>query len=205
MAQQWGFQGPPTQGQGLQTYYPDHQYQQPPEYQYSQQQMHSTMHTQQYARPQEGPQLNPSQQQMPQYQGTDFAHQQYGPHYSQPPAQQFPQPFKSQFHPQSGPHSYQQSPPQHSQQPGPYSDQQTRPRFGSQSGYQQDQQYQQLNGYTDPTFHQQPQIQVVVKNFGPPPKPLVKLARPTPLTCFNCGSPDHWAMYCQEPRRVVPA
>ena len=32
-----------------------------------------------------------------------------------------------------------------------------------------------------------------------------QVAQPTPDTCYNCGSPEHWAQDCPEPRREVPA
>ncbi|MCJ1390895.1 hypothetical protein MMC18_003756 [Xylographa bjoerkii] len=31
-----------------------------------------------------------------------------------------------------------------------------------------------------------------------------QVAQPTPDTCYNCGSPDHWAQNCPEPRRELP-
>ncbi|MCJ1280712.1 hypothetical protein MMC26_000029 [Xylographa opegraphella] len=31
------------------------------------------------------------------------------------------------------------------------------------------------------------------------------VAQPTPDTCYNCGSPEHWAQSCPEPRREIPA
>ena len=211
MSQHWEYQGPPNQGQGLQNYYPDPQYQQPPEYQHPQQQMHTQMYPQQqYAGPHQGPQFDPYQQQYPQqqylqHQGLDFTHQQFGPQYGQHPVPQYAQQPAPPFQRQSAPQSYQPPPPHFNPQPGPYFDQQPGPQFAPQSGYQHDQQHRQLNSYNDPTFHQQSLYQAALKNFGPPPKPLIKLAKPGPATCFNCGSPDHWAMYCQEPRRVVPA
>lgn len=27
---------------------------------------------------------------------------------------------------------------------------------------------------------------------------------PGPHSCFNCGSPEHWAQECPEPRKTVP-
>ncbi|MCJ1383863.1 hypothetical protein MMC17_006977 [Xylographa soralifera] len=47
--------------------------------------------------------------------------------------------------------------------------------------YQQSHQYQQPSSYKPP------------------------VAQPTPDTCYNCGSPEHWAQDCPEPRREVPA
>lgn len=38
----------------------------------------------------------------------------------------------------------------------------------------------------------------------PQPAPLQHQAQPAPNSCYNCGSPDHWAQSCPEPRREVP-
>ncbi|KAA6409499.1 MAG: hypothetical protein FRX48_07053 [Lasallia pustulata] len=42
--------------------------------------------------------------------------------------------------------------------------------------------------------------------YQQPPAPTrpPQVAQPSPPTCYNCGSPDHWAQHCPEPRREVP-
>ncbi|MCJ1405311.1 hypothetical protein MMC11_008538 [Xylographa trunciseda] len=58
--------------------------------------------------------------------------------------------------------------------------------------------YQNFSSARAEPYQQPPQYQQ-----APPYKQ--PLAQPTPDTCYNCGSPEHWAQNCPESRREVPA
>ncbi|MCJ1477658.1 hypothetical protein MMC13_006331 [Lambiella insularis] len=66
--------------------------------------------------------------------------------------------------------------------------------------------YQQYN-YAQAGQYQPPFQQPYQHHYGyQPVQPYQQsVAQPTLQSCYNCGSPEHWAQDCPEPRREVPA
>ncbi|KAH0545565.1 hypothetical protein FGG08_000396 [Glutinoglossum americanum] len=75
-------------------------------------------------------------------------------------------------------------------------------------GQPQDYQQQHSRGYGQP-FVQNPQLQQ--QQYGVhyptsinPQQPASVLGQQQAQSCFNCGSVEHWAQHCPEPRRAIP-
>ncbi|MCJ1249854.1 hypothetical protein MMC30_007080 [Trapelia coarctata] len=114
------------------------------------------------------------------------------------PQQQYPEQYSQQQY-GPGPQQYQYGPPQNAyqqygqQQPGPYQQHSGPYQQPYQQQTDQQQSYPQ-QAYPQPPSQQQP-VQTYKQN----------IAMPSPQTCYNCGSPEHWAQNCSEPRRQIPA